>query len=449
MKKLVILMLTIIIFLPAIAQDIDRQKMDDYLELLEKHNKFMGSVCLYQDGKSIYSKAVGYRDADEGLLNETTTEFRVGSITKMFTATIIFKLIEEEKLKLKDRLYEFFPEIENARKITIQQLLNHSSGLKNITATSEYIQYMTRYHSQQAMIEKVMAFQPDFSPGEKHEYSNTNYLLLGFIIEKVTGSSYQEVLEQYITGPLQLQHTRYGGKINTAANQAFSYRYMGAWFTLPETDMSIPHGAGAIISTAGDLNIFIRALFRGEIISQASVQKMIEISDGYGHGIFEYDFKEHRGYGHGGGIDGFVSFLTYFPDIDLGIAILSNGLNYNIDVVFTSLLKIYFNENFEMPDFEIKTIELSEAEYRKFAGDFASEQLPIKLTISLSNKQLYVHPTGQSAFPLTAVSPSKFIFEMAGIEIEFAASHNEINYEEFVLKQAGNKYLFKKEINHK
>src|SRR5690606_17778172 len=292
-----------------LSQGFNKTKMDEFMNVLEQHQKFMGSVAITQNGKMVYERAVGFADADNQKKNTTDTRFRIGSITKTFTATLVMKSVEENKLNLSDRLSQFYPEIKNAEKITIEQLLNHRSGIYNITDLPDYLSWNQNAMTNQEMVAKIKSSGTDFEPGSKTSYSNSGYILLGYILEKVYKKSYAELLEQKITKPLGLKNTYYGGKINPQKMEAFSYTLETPLIKSEETDLSIPAAAGAMVSTSADLLKFIQDLFNHKIISEKSLSQMITMTDNYGFGIFRVPFYNTSGFGHNGGIDGFTSAL--------------------------------------------------------------------------------------------------------------------------------------------
>lgn len=168
----------------AIATALDTSKLDNYFLALEKNNKAMLSVALRKDGKLIYQNSIGYSSVKEEIKNSESTIFRIGSITKTFTATMILQLIEEKKLSLATKLSDFYPDITNAKIITVSDLLHHRSGIYNMTADRNFMQTRTKEKSKQELLELFAGFESLFQPGAKVSYSNTNYVLLGFIIEE-------------------------------------------------------------------------------------------------------------------------------------------------------------------------------------------------------------------------------------------------------------------------
>jgi len=422
------------------AQSFDKAKMDQLFDALAQKEKAMGSVTLSKNGNVIYSRAIGYSSiTDSGKQPSTTlTKYRIGSITKMFTTTMIFQLIEEGKLKLTTTLDTYFPELPNANKITIGNLLNHHSGLHNFTNDPEYATYMTQPKTQDEMLALFAKSKVDFQPNEKGEYSNTNFVILGFIIEKITKQSYSINLKQRITSKIGLSNTYYGGKTNLINNECFSYQFVSNWKQMPETDMSIPGGAGAIISTPTDLTKFIEALFSLKLVKQSSLDQMKTMTDGIGMGMFQIPFYDHKAYGHNGGIDGFGSNLAYFAKDSLVMAYCTNGMVYPMNDVLIGILSIYFKKDYSIPTFT--SVSLKTEELDKYLGIYSSTQLPLKITITKNSTSLIAQATGQSSFPLEATEKDKFKFDQAGVKMEFNTDKSEMT-----LKQNGGVFLFTKD----
>jgi len=424
----------------------NKSKLDDFFHQIEKNNKSMCGVVIMKNQELLYENYIGFSSIENETRNNNLTKFRIGSITKIFTATIIFQLIEEGQITLDTKLSTYYPQIPNSREITIADMLGHRSGIHNFTNDKEYLQYMTDKKSKEEMVDLIAKLKPDFQPNEKTAYSNSNYVLLGYIIEDITNSSYPQELEKRISAQLGLSNTYYGSKIDAKKNEAASYQFQqGKWKLQQETDMSIPHGAGAIVSTPYDLTVFIEALFNDKLISQHSLSQMKEMKGGIGKGMIRFPFGDRIAYGYNGGIDGFVSNLAFFPDENIAVSILSNGVNYNFNDLLIGILSIYFDVPFEMPDLTAKEIDLDIEELKKYEGEFSSKQLPLKITLKVRDNQLYGQATGQPMFPLTFFSRTEFRFEQAGIVISFTADDDgQIQYDSFILNQRGMKFTYKK-----
>lgn len=422
------------------SQTLDTAKLDKFFDILAEKNKAMGSLAISKNGKVIYSRTVGYSQIAEKEKKPSTasTKYRIGSITKMFTATLVFQLVEEGKLKLTDTLDKFFPQVPNAKLITVGNLLNHRSGLHNFTSDAEYLSYFLQPKTQSEMLAIITKSKPDFEPNAKADYSNSNYLLLGYIIEKVSGKTYQTVLKEKITAKIGLSNTYLGGKTNISTGESYSYNYTGDWKIASETDMSIPGGAGAMVSTPSDLTKFIEALFSLKLVSANSLYQMKAITDGYGMGMFQYPVYGKKGFGHNGGIDGFNSMLVYVPEENLAVAYISNGMVYPINDILLGVFAVYLNQPFSIPTFE--TIAVKAEDLEKYTGVYSSPDIPLKITITKDKTSLFAQATGQSAFPLEATAKDKFKFDTAGVVMEFDTEKNQLT-----LKQGGRQFLFTKD----
>ncbi len=444
MKTKAFSLLILIIFLftgLSTGQSFNKVKLDSLLNLLAEKNKAMGSLAISDKGNIVYAKAIGYSSItpqQKRSANEKT-RYRIGSISKMFTATLIFQLIEEGKLDLSTTLDKYFPTVPNAKTVTIGNLLNHRSGIHSFTNDSSYLKWCYEPKTRDEMIRIISEGKPEFEPGSKTEYSNSNFVLLGYIIEKITNKPYAEVLSERITQKIGLQDTYYGGKADISKNESYSYNFDGNWKQEPETDMSIPHGAGSIVSTSSDLVKFIEALFTGKLISENSLNNMKTITDGLGMGMMQFPYEDRKIYGHGGSIDGFNSLLCYFPDEKLAIAYCSNGTVYSINDLLLGALSIYFGKPYSLPVFITYTVTTEELD--RYLGIYSSTQIPLKITITKKEAVLYGQATGQPSFPLEAAAKHVFKFERAGIVLTFDPEKNE-----FLLEQGGGKFTFTKEI---
>ena len=444
MKKIILTFLSIgCLVINLTAQDNNMEEtLNQYLDVLVENNKFMGSVTISMEDKIIYNRAVGMMS--EGQEANEETIYRIGSISKTFTAVMIFQLIEQGELGLEIPLEKFYPEVPNAPKITIGHLLQHRSGLHNFTNDAEYLEYMNEKQSQEEMLELFASQEPDFDPGEKAEYSNTNYVLLGYILEKIYKKPYAEILQEQICSRLELSHTRYGGKINTDNNEALPFEMKGEdWEVMDQTDMSIPGGAGAVVSTTADLVRFMNALKNGEIISEKSLAMMREIQDGYGMGLFTFPFYDKLAYGHNGGIDAFQSNLAHFEDENITVAIMGNGFSHPFNNIIIGVLSIIFDKDFEIPTFE--TVDIPVEILEQYKGLYKAEGFPLDIQILVEDGQLFGQATGQSAFPLSATSETNFSFDQADITIEFVKSETVDGTFDFKFSQGGMNLFFQKE----
>jgi CubicO group peptidase (beta-lactamase class C family) len=440
-KILSTILLSLTFLTAGFAQTPDKAKLDRFFDRLAEKNKAMGSLTVARDGQILYSRAIGYSQINgtEKKFSTATTKYRIGSITKMFTAAMIFQLVEKGKLKLTDTVDKFFPQIPNAGKITIAQMLAHRSGLYDFTDDRDFRSWKMNAKTEDEMLAIIAKGKPVFEPGEKTEYSNSGFVLLGYIIEKVGGKPYREALKERITAKIGLNDTYLGaGKTDVGKNESFSFNYIRDWKQETETDLSIPGGAGAIVSTPSDLTKFIQALFNGKLVSPESLALMKPVKDKYGSGIILYPLEGKTFYGHGGGIDGFSSLLIYHPEEKLALTYSTNGKGYPVTKIVSGVLDIYQNKPFQIPTFE--TVAVSPEVLNKYVGVYSSPQAPVKFTITRDNATLLVHRTGQSTVPLEAAAQNKFIFEATGVVLEFDSEKNQMTF-----KQGAREIVFTKE----
>ncbi|MDA6069846.1 beta-lactamase family protein [Flavobacterium sp. AC] len=438
MKKIIITSLFTLITTIGFSQNFNPQRLDSLFLLLEKNNKYMGSISISENGKTIYTKSIGYDDIASSKKSSINTKYRIGSISKMFTASMIFKAVEEKKINLNQTIDKYFPTVKNAKTITISNLLNHRSGIHDFTNDEDYLKWSTEFQSRDKMIARIAGGDSTFEPNTKGQYSNSNYVLLSFILEDVYKKKFGEILNLKIVSPLKLKNTYLGGKTSIENNECFSYTFDGKWNKENETDMSIPLGAGGIVSNPTDLNLFIENLFAGKIVSIEHLNEMKTLKDKYGMGIFEFPYFELKSYGHTGGIDGFRSVLSYFPNEKLALAITSNGINYDNNSILLCALSSYFHKPYTMPDFT--TIAITTETLDPYLGNYGSPQIPLKIAISKKDKTLIAQATGQPSFPLEAAAANIFKFDQAGIALEFNPDKKEM-----ILKQGGKEYTFTKE----
>lgn len=428
MKYLIITITALFISFSCIGQQAEFARLDSLFSLLEDHDRFFGSVAVTRDGAIVYQKAIGYADLDGSIPNNTATKFRIGSISKTFTATLLMKAVELGKVSLDDNIEGYFPDISNASTINLRQLLNHRSGIANFTDRN-YESWHTDPITQEALLDTIIARGVDFAPGTDYAYSNSNYVLLTWVLEHVFDKKYDDLLEQYIVRPLSLVNTAYGGEINTSHNEAKSYHMGSEWVENSQDHMSIPLGAGGVVSTPTDLCAFIQGLFSGKIISSESLAQMKPVGDDqYGFGMYKTGFKSKNGLGHGGNIDAFTSNVVYFPESDISVAISCNGSNYSIHDVEVSVWNEMFDQPYELPSFEF--VELSTEQLDKYTGTYVTKELPMDFVVTREGNTLFLQATGQSRSAMSAEGEHKFSIMKYGVKMTFNPAEDKLHFEQ-------------------
>lgn len=417
MKKILIMLLVGAFTQIGFAQTFDKAKLDNYFNALEQNNKFMGSVAISKNGEIIYTRAIGLADVENNVKANENSKYRIGSITKSFTTVLCLKAVEAKELDLNQTIDKWFPTIKNAKKITVRHLLSHRSGIHNFTDDQGYLTWTTQAKTEKEMLAIITKGGSDFKPNSKAAYSNSNFVLLTYILEKTLKKSFSNLLQEQIVKPLGLTNTYVFGKIDPSKNECKSYRFLGTWKLETETDFTVPLGAGAINSTPSDLTKFADALFGGKLLTSESLEIMKTIEDGYGIGLFQLPFFKSIGYGHTGGIDGFSSIYAHFEDGKISYALVSNGANINTNNISIAILSAVYEKPYEIPVFT--TFNLTSEDLDKYLGVYASKKVQFKVIISKEGNTLIAQVIGQPSFPLEATEKDKFKFDQAGAEFVF------------------------------
>lgn len=436
MKKLILLYILITSSL-AFSQQTKYQKIDSLLTYLNVNNKFMGSIALRENDKVVFAKAYGYADVATNKKMDANTKLKIGSITKTFTAVMTMQLIEEKKLNLDTKLSKFYPNIPNADKITIHHLLHHRTGIPDYLNDDEtFGEKIYIDNSRTEMIDRITKYESAFEPNSKHKYSNSNYYLLGAIIETITKKSFADNLNSRIIKKLNLKNTLIPTKTNIQNNESFSYVFDGkSWELQSEWNNSLAFAAGDIAATPSDLTAFLDGLFNGKLVSNASLEQMKTMEDNYGKGLFTMPFDGKKFYGHNGGIESFRAVVGYNEEEKIGLSLIVNGDNFNRNDIMIGVLSLYYEKPYTFPN--LKDFAVSKEVLAKYIGTYSSPTFPMKIMVTEENGSLFAQATGQSSFPLSAKSETEFVFLAAGIKIVFAEN-------QLTLKQ-GAEYVLKKE----
>lgn len=333
-----------------------KKSIDDFLNYLVQENSFLGNVEMKRGNEVIYSYKSNPLEYKNG-------QYKIGSITKIFTAIVILQLIEEQKLTLETPLNKFYPKIKNAEGITIENLLSHTSGIYNFTFWEDYYSNRKQNFSKEQTLNIIYSGKPEFKPTKDCSYSNSNYTLLGYIIEDLTGKSYATNVRERITDKIDLNHTFVAQNEHDIKNFN-SYFFNGKnWLEDISSHPSLPFSAGAIISTTSDLNKFMDNIFHGNLVSNQSLSTMQNLkSKSIGHGLFKLPFYDKIGWGHTGSIDEFKSVTSYFPTEDLYLSITTNGSRISLNDVMIGILSKYYDKKYDYPKFyhtEIKNPPIS------------------------------------------------------------------------------------------
>lgn len=420
-------LLTLALFAAGNAQTLDKSKLDQFFDRLAEKNKAMGSLVIAKDGKAVYTRTIGFShiSATEKKPITAATRFRIGSITKTFTGVMVLQLVDEKKLKLTDTLDKYCPGVPNANKITIANVLSHRSGIHSVGADRSLRDKGATPAELLVMLEKTGT--SDFEPGSKFVYTNENYLLLGLLVEKLTGKTYQENLTKRIASKIGLKDTyAASGSVDPNKNESFSYRYGRDWDQDPEIHWSLFFGAGSIISTPNDLVKFITALFNGKLISKESLALMTTMKDDYGFGLGVEKWVGKTYYGHTGGAQSYGAWLAYLPEEKLALAYATNAKPYPVKTIIGGVFDIYWNQPFEVPTFA--TLEVNTEVLDRYVGVYSATGVPVTYTFTREGTTLFVQVSASAPLRLEATAENKFQIDPPGIVFEFDAAKGEVTW---------------------
>ncbi len=333
-KSLSFLVVILLATSAILAQD-KVQKIDDLLKTYHEYNQFNGAILVAENGKVIYKKGHGLANKEWGIPNTPDTKFRIGSVTKQFTAAIIMQLVEEGKIKLDGKITDYLPDYrkDTGSKVTIHQLLNHTSGIPSYTNAKFFREDSRDYYSPADFVKKFSSGNLQFEPGKRFAYNNSGYFILGAIIEKLDGMTYAESLQKRILKPLGMTNTGYDTHSPILKKRARGYEKVagGKFINTSYLDMSLPYAAGSMYSTVEDLYKWDQALYGNKVLSTESKKKMFTPGlQKYGYGFFIDELeiaktdRNVKTIGHGGGINGFNALFTRFVDQKNLVVILDN-----------------------------------------------------------------------------------------------------------------------------
>jgi CubicO group peptidase (beta-lactamase class C family) len=395
-------------------------RMDEIVKSFVADHQFMGSVLVARGNEVLFSQGYGYANLEWDIPNAPNTKFRLGSITKQFTAASILLLEERGKLSVASPVKKYLPDAPAAwDQITVFHLLTHTSGIPNFT---DFLDYRKREPFATTSEQLIARFQDrplEFEPGQKWKYSNSGYVVLTRLIEKITGDSYEKFIQENIFTPLGMKDSGYDSNSAVIAHRAAGYvRAKDAFENAGFIHMSVPQGAGALYSTTQDLWKWTQGLFGGKLLSPASLDKMTTpFKNDYAFGLVVRSANGHKEIGHGGGIEGFNTALAYYPEDKLTVVVLGNVNGPAPDQIAAKLGAVSRGETVKLAS-ERKEIALDPNLLSRYVGAYRLTQGPA-LLITLENNQLFEKLGNQPAFPIYAESETGFFLKVVDAQIEF------------------------------
>ena len=418
------------------AQDVSR--MDRIIQSHVDSKQFMGSVLVAQDGKVLLDKGYGSANLEWDIPDSPQTKFRLGSLTKQFTAAAILLLEERGKLRTDDLVAKYLPDAPAGwAKITIANLLTHTSGIPNFTSFPDYSTTEATPTTPEQLVARFRDKPLNFQPGEKWEYSNSGYVLLGYLLEKISGQRYQDFVRDNLFAPLGMTESGYDSHAAIILHRASGYTPgANGPVNAGYIDMSIPFSAGGLYSTTEDLLRWEQGLFGGKVLSAASLKKMTTpFKSDYGYGLMVGTAHGYTVIEHGGGIEGFNTQLAYDPDRKLAVIVLGNLNGGAPDEIARQLMSLLHGEKVVLPS-ERKEITVSTDVLRQYVGTYQLAPT-FSIVITLEGNRLMSQATNQPALPLFPELETSFFLKAVDAQIEFAKNaKGEVT--SLTLRQGGN-----------
>ena len=411
------------------------QKADELLTAYSDQHKFSGNVLIAKDGNVIFEKSYGYADLKAKRLNEANTEFRVGSLTKMFTSSSILQLVEEHKISLTDPVSKYVSTFPYKDSVKIVNLLSHTSGIKGGTGQPE----------PQNLKQSVENFHYEplaFAPGSQFQYNNFNYILLSYIAEKVSGGSYADLLKKRVLNPAGMTHSAIDTKNRLSNEKAHGYVTNPStieWEEANEGNVDVASGAGALYSTSRDLYNWSVAIDKHKVLSDSMLNRaMTPFLNNYGMGWMTTDVFGKKQIGHTGSIPGFIANFMKFPKENATIVLLCNYQDVDARQLSQDLVAIVFGEKYSLPVVK-KEVKLTESELQRYVGEYKLES-GFTITVSTKGDKLFALAQGDNdAIELTPEGNNKFFLKGPETAIEFIEEGGVIK-NMFVNIQGGQKF---------
>jgi CubicO group peptidase (beta-lactamase class C family) len=421
----------------SLAQN-NNSRMDQIAQSYVSNKQFMGSVLVARGNEVLLDKGYGSANLEWEIPNSPSTKFRLGSITKQFTAASILLLEERGKLTVDDLVKKHLPDAPAAwEKITIFHLLTHTSGIPSFTSFPDYRSTEAFATTPEKLVARFRDKPLEFAPSERMNYSNSGYVLLGYLIERITGESYESFVQKNIFTPLGMKDSGYDSNSAVIARRAAGYEPgpngpVNAGFI----HMSIPHAAGALYSTTEDLLRWEQGLFGGKILSAASLQKMTTpFKNDYAFGLTVHTEKGRKVIEHGGGIEGFNTSLVYYPDDKLTVVVLGNLNGSAPDQIANQLAAVAHGETVTLQS-DRKEITLDAKVLSRYVGVY--QLAPgVNMLITLDNNQLISQMTNQGPIPIFPQSETVFFPKVVDAQLEFSGNDPQGRPTQLILQQNG------------
>lgn len=430
--------------------------LNNYMNTLEKNRNFHGSVLVEKDGRVILSKGYGMADYENGVKNTVNTRFPIGSMTKQIVAMAIMQLQEKGKLSVNDSLSKYIPDFPRGEEITLQQLLTHTSGIKGYYSNDMQLTDRIKALKERTPLNIINIIKEENlvnNPGEVWEYSNSGYLILGYIVEKVSGKTLEDYLTKNIFKPLKMFDTTASFRDGKRMYNAQGYMGFLENIKYDSEDydfLNLAFGAGFITSTVEDMYKWSKAFDKCKIAKRKTIDEIFKgyanaDGAGYGYGWFIEEGEFGREYSHAGVCEGFNSIISIKPDNKATVIVLTNKVpsGQNIDEIKNNIHSIIEGAKVDIPQ-EKKEISMDSAQLEKYTGVYEYVDFPdVKLVIEKADGMLIAQLTEQGQFTVYAQSETQFFTKIVEADLNFEMG-DDSSINGVVINQSGQQLRFRK-----
>lgn len=420
MKKCLLIFLSLIVCVSNGQTDVQKAaRIDSICQVYANKNMFSGSLLVAKKGKILLHKGYGMANYSYDIPNTSSTKFKLASVSKQFTAMAIMILNQKGKLSTEDKLTKYIPDYPGGDKISIHNLLTHTSGIFEFAKLPGFFDSIMKMpHSLEQMIALTKYKALEFEPGTKYEYSNSNYILLSYIIEKASGKNYGDYIKEAIFDLLGMKNSGLYDNKDVLKNVAIGYTEGNNGLEHGKyVDMSIVSGAGALYSTVDDMFLWDQSFYNEKLLKKATLEKIVTpFKENYAYGWMVDKYADHKWIYHGGFIQGFGAIISRFPDDELCIVILMNVDNYTFrgNGVIRGIM---FDQPYSLP-IERKTVIVDKKIYHKLIGEY-EVQPGFNLAITTNGNKIFLQYSGQDKYEIFPEEEYNYYLRSANTQLQF------------------------------